>query len=441
MNSSPLRTPFLASLISVATLTGMALSGCGGGGSSEDDTATVQPSVTFSVQPTATSAVSGKPVTFSVRVTGNGLSYQWQLSVDGGITWSDIFSATLADYTISVPDSSMTGYQYRARVSSGSSAFFSQPAVLNVASAALAGLPYDISIDGTGNIFIAALPNVQSSVNQFAGFVQTLDPLTGSVNTLAGSATEGYVNGVGSAVQFHGMESLAGDGQGNVYVSDLNNAVIRKVTAGGEVSTFAGTGSVGVTNGPRGSATFVGPRGIAFDTAGNVYVADQFGFNIRKIATDGTVSTFAGGTVSGSADGAGTTARFSGPVSLVMGKDGFLYVADGHNGVRKVSPTGVVSTLPASVEATALAVDATGNVYVSTWLQYVIRKVTPDGTVSVFAGDPTAGGLVDGKGAAARFSTPYGLAVDAAGNLFVADTGNHAIRKITPDGVVTTVAK
>ncbi len=418
-------------------LTAVLLSGCGGGaGSDEAAPSSVQPVVTFSVQPAATSAAIGKSVTFSVRVVGNGLSYQWQVSTDGGLTWTDIALAVQPDLTLLKTSVDMNGWAYRVAVRSGATTAYSQAAVLFVSPAALAGAPYDISIDGSGKAYIAALPNVSTNSNQFAAYVQTLDLATGAIETLAGSATAGFVNGKGAAVQFNGMESLVGDAHGNIYVSDLGNAVIRKVSATGEVSTFAGNGKVATTNGPLLQASFVGPRGLAFDAQGNLYVADQFGFNIRKIGTDGTVSALAGGTTSGSADGVGAAARFSGPVSLVAGPDGCLYVADGRNGVRKVSTTGVVSTLTNKVEATALAVDGAGNVYVSTWAQFVIHKVAPDGTVSVFAGSDY--GLVDGIGTAARFATPYGMAVDAFGNVWVADTGNHAIRKITPAGVVTT---
>lgn len=420
---------------SVALLLSL-LAACGGG---SVEPAPAPPVVTL--QPASSSTSVGRAVTFSVAVTGVGIIFQWQRSVDAGLTWNDLPGANASSYTIVAPDATMNGYQFRVLVRSGDQTVVSDPATLSVSTSTLAGLPYDVAVDATGAVFLAVLPNVQSSSNTWAGFVQTLDPGTGAIRTLAGSTTQGYVNAAGTAAQFNAIENLTGDGHGNVYVSDLGNAVIRKVSADGTVSTFAGNGTVGHTDGPRTAASFVGPRGLTFDAAGNLYVADQFGYNIRKIATDGTVSTLAGGSVSGSADGVGVAARFTGPVGLAFGSDGDLYVADSGTGIRKVTLAGVVTTLTASVSgAVGVAVDSAGNVFATAWSQNQIYKVTPGGSVSVFAG-AAGSGSADGDALTARFATPFALAIDATGNILVADTGNHAVRKITPAGLVSTVAR
>jgi len=393
----------------------------------------------ITVQPASTATSTGRTVTFGIVVDGIGLLYQWQRSIDAGATWVDIVAATAAAYSIDAPTADMNGFLYRVVVSNALSALTSAPARLAVSSTSLAGLPYDITVAADGMLLVTALPNVNASVNQWAGYVQRIDPTSGAVTTVAGSAIEGYVNAVGSAARFRGTENLVSDAQGNVYVGDLNNAVIRKVTPDGIVSTYAGTGSAGSVDGPRSSASFVAPRALSFDAAGNLYVVDQFAFKIRKIAPDGTVSTLAGNGLSGTSDGTGAAAQFKGPAAIGIGPDGVLYIGD-TDGIRKVSPTGVVSTWTTLIkQAAGLVFDASGNLYATAWAQSQIYKITPAGVVSVFAGG--AAGFADGTGTAAKFANPLELAIDAAGHIYVADTGNRAVRKISPAGVVTTVVR
>jgi hypothetical protein len=197
---------------------------------------------------------------------------------------------------------------------------------------------------------------------------------------------------------------------------------------------------------------------LAFDPAGNLYVVNSTNDTISKIAPDGSVSTFAGTPYqSGNADGAGSAARFNfsyytgefstltGPVKAYFGgvavdSAGFLYVTDTGNGaLRKITPNGEVTTLLSGISRPeGVAVDSAGNVYM-TCQDNVVRKVSPAGDVSILAGAPYQSGSADGTGSAARFVAPDGLALDAAGNLFVTDS-NHTIRKITPAGAVTTLA-
>jgi sugar lactone lactonase YvrE len=224
----------------------------------------------------------------------------------------------------------------------------------------------------------------------------------------------------------------------------------------GTATTFAGSISFnGPTNGIGPAASFYLPTGLVVDATGNVYVADAGNNMIRKISPLGLVSTLAGSPIKGSQDGTGTAAGFQYPAAVAVDIAGNVYVADqGNNLIRKVTSAGVVTTLAGSGEVghangvgaaasfydvIGVAVDASGNVYVSDQGNDLIRKITPDGTVTTFAGSGTSGSA-DGTGTAASFNTPAGITIDASGNLYVADEFNQKIRKITPAGVVTTVA-
>jgi sugar lactone lactonase YvrE len=230
---------------------------------------------------------------------------------------------------------------------------------------------------------------------------------SGVVTTLAGAAGQtGSADTVGGPARFSGPEGVATDGAGNVYVADGGNGTIRKI-ASGAVTTLAGTAGVfGNADGTGAAATFEFPMGVGTDSANNVYVADAQNHNIRKVTPAGVVTTLAGpaGVVGlgGTTDANGNSARFNGP--------------------------------------SGVAVDSAGNVFVADTGNHTIRKITPAGDVTTFAGTALTSGSSDGTGTAARFSFPSGLAIDGSGNLYVADSGNGTIRKITPTGVVTTIA-
>ena len=194
---------------------------------------------------------------------------------------------------------------------------------------------------------------------------------------------------------------MAVDGEGSVYVADFNSDRIRKISADGVVSTLAGDGTKGFRDGPGAAARFNRPFGVAVDCKGSIYVADNGNHRIRKISADGVVSTLAGDGTQGFRDGPGAAAWFNHPGGL--------------------------------------AVDGEGSVYVADCLSNFIRKISADGLVSTLAGDGTSG-FRDGPGAAARFNHPCGVAVDGEGSVYVADNGNDSIRKISPDGVVSTLA-
>ncbi|MEI6567939.1 MAG: cadherin-like beta sandwich domain-containing protein, partial [Verrucomicrobiota bacterium] len=304
-------------------------------------------------------------------------------------------------------------------------------------------LPVDTAVDGMGNVYVADFQSHR---------IRKITP-AGVVSTLAGS-TSGYAEGLGTQAMFNCPSGVAVDGSGNVYVADLSNNRIRKITPAGEVTTLAGNATSGYADGTGAAATFAAPGGLAVDATGNVYVADTGNNLIRRITAAGEVTTLAGSGVGGFADGTGTNAVFNSPSQVAVDSATNVYLVDGNNRIRKITPAGDVTTLAGSgVDGYAdgngtnasfsqpygLAADADGNVYVADTGNNCIRKITPTGDVSTLAGDQTNSGYLDGMGAAARFNGPYGLAVDAATNVFVVDQLNDRVRKVTPAGVVTTV--
>jgi hypothetical protein len=327
------------------------------------------------------------------------------------------------------------------------------------------------SCSATSNSPAGAYPIVPSLVdpnNRKINYTVSLVTATLTVNyagvyfftTLAGLAeSQGTNDGTGSAARFSLPLGVAVDGADNVYVADNDNQTIRKVTPAGVVTTLAGlAGTQGTNDGTGSAARFEYPYGLAVDRAGNVYVADQGNDTIRKVTPAGAVTTLAGlpGT-QGTNDGTGSAARFSFPAGVAVDNVGNVYVADNHNDtIRKVTPAGVVTTLaglggsPGSADGTGsaarfslplgVAVDSADNVYVADNDNQTIRKVTPAGVVTTLAGLAGTQGTNDGTGSAARFSFPGSVTVDGGGNIYVADTYNQTIRKVTPAGAVTTLA-
>ncbi len=311
-----------------------------------------------------------------------------------------------------------------------------------ITSPALFFSPSGTATDTAGNIYVADTGN--NLIRQITS--------AGSVTILAGNATSlGRTDGTGSSASFKSPAGVASDGNGNIYVADAANHLIRLVTPAGVVSTFAGTGGMaGNADGTGTAASFDDPSGIAVDKiGGNIYVADFNNHTIRKITPTGVVTTLAGTAGSaGSADGAGANARFNYPRSVAVDGSGNVYVADyGNQSIRKISSAGVVTTLAGatgtagSTDGTGnnarfngpggVAVDSAGNVYVADTNSSTIRQVTPAGVVTTLGGVAGSPGDVDGVATAARFDHPTGLSVDSAGNLYIADNRNHTIRKGT----------
>jgi sugar lactone lactonase YvrE len=315
--------------------------------------------------------------------------------------------------------------------------------------------PIGLSVDTNGNLYVGDSGN------------QTIRKVTaaGVVTTVAGQAgVTGSTNGTGTGTSalFSNPEGTTADSAGNIYVADNANRTIRKITPAGVVTTFAGSpGLQGTNDGVGSAARFISPNGLAVDSADNIYVADVGGHTIRKITSAASVSTLAGlGQVSGTNNGVGSAARFTGPQDVAVDAAANVYVSDtGNQTIRKITPDGTVSTLAGVPGQTGnsdgtngiahfstprgLAVDSLTNVYIADSANSTIRKMVFFGTnagVSTLAGTAGQNGSIDGPGGAARFHFPYGLAVDSAGNIYAMDRQNDDIRKITPDGNVTTFA-
>jgi sugar lactone lactonase YvrE len=272
----------------------------------------------------------------------------------------------------------------------------------------------------------------------------------GTVNTFAGVAgSHGSADGIGGNAQFWAPFGIAVDGSGNIYVADTANNTIRKITPNGVVSTLAGTaGRPGKADGIGSQARFRNPWDVAVDSSGNVIVADMSNNTIRKITPDGAVTTFAGqAEMAGSADGFATNARFNDPFAVAVDSTGNIFVSDsGNNIIRKITPQGVVTTLAGlaghagnidgHVEIArfwnpqGLAVDAAGNVYVADTGNNAVRKISPTGAVRTLPEIAEANANPDKPEAKTQLNSPGGVAVDDAGNVYVADTNNHCIRKI-----------
>ncbi|PMS14789.1 hypothetical protein C0Z18_30190 [Trinickia dabaoshanensis] len=311
--------------------------------------------------------------------------------------------------------------------------------------AAAATLTFALAACGGGN----------SATGVSSGSTPTTSATVEQVSTVAGSTQWGATNGPVASAKFNDPCDVAVDAAGNIYVDDTGNHLIRKIDTNGNVTTVAGAGTGGNVDGNGVAAKFDFPNGFTLDSSGNLYVADSGNNTIRKIDTSGNVTTFAGSSASGSANGRGTAASFNFPAGIVIDPSGNLFVADdGNNLIRKIDPSGNVTTFAGSgAQGSAnglgtaasfnaphgIVLDASGNLYVADGGNNVIRKIDPSGNVTTLAGSG-AQGAANGKGTAASFNKPDGVAVDASGNVYVADTGNNLIRKIDSMGNVTTLA-
>ena len=268
--------------------------------------------------------------------------------------------------------------------------------------------------------------------------------------TVAGAAGQyGSADGRGAAARFNAPHGIAVDGAGNMFVTDTDNYLIRRISAAGDVTTVAGAaGQRGSADGRGAAARFNYPYDIAVDGAGTVYVADTSNHLIRRISVTGDVTTVAGAAgQAGSADGRGAAARFNEPTCIAVDGAGNVYVADTRNHlIRHISVAGDVTTVvgAAKKEGSAdgrgaaarfyspcgIAVDGAGNVFVADTGRYLICRISATGDVTTVAGTARDCGNADGRGAAARFNEPAGIAVDGAGNAYVADKNNNVIRRI-----------
>jgi streptogramin lyase len=275
-----------------------------------------------------------------------------------------------------------------------------------------------------------------------------------SVTTLSGQPlVSGVSNGPVATALFNDPAAIVADARGNLFIADSRNHCIRKISTNGIVTTFAGlAGSAGTSD-----TRFDTPCGIAIAPNGDLYVSDTGNHTIGRIAPAGSVTTIAGTAgQSGFADGLGTAARFNSPLGLAVAADGTIFVADsGNHLVRAISPARAVTTLAGRAETwgtedgsgsnarfngpLGVAISSDGEIFVSDSNNHTIRKITRAGNVTTWAGVPGTDGSTDGPGLEAAFSKPAELTFDKRGNLFVADSFNHLVRKISPDGKVSTV--
>ncbi|MEO6995369.1 MAG: MBG domain-containing protein [Lacunisphaera sp.] len=387
--------------------------------------------------------LAGHPASGDVDGSGNAARFRgpYGVAVDGA---ENVYVADSRNHTIRKIDSNGVVTTFAGSANAPGSAD-------GIGTQARFNQPDGVAVDAAGNVYVADTAN--STIRKITA--------TGVVTTLAGAAGNfGSTDGTGRAALFSGPYGVAVDGSGNVYVADTGNHVIREITAAGVVTTIAGTaGNYGAADGTGSAAQFDNPMGIAVDGSNNIYVADVSNSTIRKIAPGGVVTTLAGKAgVVGAADGTGSAAQFRYAPGVSVDGSGNVYVADWNNfTIRKITPAGVVTTLAGlagyggATDGTGGAArfnyppgvavsSTTGNVYVADYYNYTIRKITSGGVVTTLAGLASSAGFANGTGGAAQFNEPQGVAVDGAGNVYVADTANHVIRKITAAGVTTTLA-
>ena len=393
------------------------------------------------------------PYSTSVTITGSGFSSN---AVDNKVKFNNkdavVQTASVTQIIATVPKGAGSGpvtVQVGSKTATGP--LFNYNVTITVSTLAGSGTggfadgigiaaqfytPTGVALDAQSNIYVADPNNYR--IRKITA--------SGIVSTLAGNGTYGFVDGNGTTAQFKFPVGAALDAQGNIYVADADNNRIRKITASGIVSTLAGSGTAGFADGNGPAAQFNSPNGVALDAQGNIYVADDFNNRIRKITSSGIVSTLAGSGTYGFADGNGPAAQFNSPAGVALDAQGNIYVADANNHrIRKITASGIVSTLAGSgTQGFAdgngpaaqfhlpygVALDAQDNIYVADALNNRIRKITASGLVSTLAGSGTQG-FADGNGTTAQFYTPAGVALDAQGNIYVAEIGNNRIRKIT----------
>ncbi|MGJ7612453.1 MULTISPECIES: NHL repeat-containing protein [unclassified Variovorax] len=455
---------FLSQASSVARMGAVAgavilVASCGGGGGGGGFLPVVAANPPATVPPVVNHSIGGTVTGLAGHlVLQNNAGDDLKLSADGKFT----FATTLVEgsgYKVSVRTQPLWQFCTVTKDTGTASADVSDVTVACSAAAAkvetLAGtgssgttdgkgtaasffLPYGIALTKDGGLLIGDWGN---------NIVRKISP-DADVTTFAGDGGFATVNANGTKASFEDLASLTVDATGNAFVADAGGHRIRKITPAADVTTVAGNGTNSTTDGNGIGATFSKPVSVAVDAAGNLYVLEYGGGVVRKINPAGDVITLAGSSPQGFANGTGTAAKFGSGYNIAIDASGNLYVADSSNHrIRKITPTGVVTTLAGTGTAGAadgpgssatfsdprgVAVDADGNVYVADFGTSLLRRITPAGVVSTLAGQKGVMGGQDGIGAAATFNQPQGLTINAAGTLYVADTYGNLIRKVTP---------
>jgi ATP-dependent protease HslVU (ClpYQ) peptidase subunit len=340
------------------------LNGCGGGGGGGSSTTTTTTTTTTTYTYTVTT-FAGTGSSGFVNGTGTAASFNAPDSLVSD-TSGNIFVVDTTNSAIRKITSSQVVTTF-ATLTTGSG----------------------IAIDSSGNLFVSS-----------GGIIKKITS-SGVSSTFAGSTTTGNTDGTGTAAAFSSIWGMTVDSSDNVYVADAGNHNIRKITSSGVVTTFAGStaGTSGSANGTGTAATFYKPAALAFDSSSNLFVSEFGNHMIRKITSTGVVTTFAGSTTSGSADGTGTAASFSKPLGLVIDSTDSIYVVDQNNNM--------------------------------------VRKVTSAGVVTTIIGTTTSGNT-NGVGTSALLNTPNGIAKDSSGSLYISDYGNNLIRKVAITTTTTT---
>ncbi len=432
---------------------------------------------TITTQPVGAMVNVGGSASLSVTATGTGtLSYQWYSNAtNSNSDGTAIDSATGTTYAaptttagetyyyvvITNTDETATGNQTATATSDAVlvTVNASGPIITTIAGIGSGGYsgdggpakearlnnPYGVAIDASGNLYIADYTNHR---------IRKVAP-DGTISTVAGTGSSGYSGDGGPADQarLNSPAGIAADSSGNLYIADRYNNRIRKVAPDGTISTVAGTGGAGYSGdgGPAAQAQINSPTGVTLDSSGNLYIADRYNNRIRKVAPDGTISTVAGTGSSGySGDGGpADQAQLYWPFGVVLDSSGNLYITDYSNHrIRKVAPDGTISTVAGTdasgsagdggpaVQATlsspaGIAMDGAGNLYVAVYGGSSVRKIALDGTISTVAGTGSSGYSGDGGPAdEAQVNRPLGVAVDGNGNVYIADTFNHRIRQV-----------